>query len=104
MKAAQRFVVTGTLPNVRIILVEDVELEGKLLTRVFADRGFFDVVHARDTATALKNVDDSVPCVVIADVELGNGSGVELIQQIRARGTAERLAQLLSRMEVSVSS
>jgi DNA-binding response OmpR family regulator len=62
-----------------------VELEGKLLTRVFADRGFFDVVHARDAATALKHVDESVPCVVIADVELGNGSGVDLIRQIRAR-------------------
>lgn len=72
----------------RVVVVEDVELEAKLLARALADRGFTDVVLAKDATSALAAVKDDLPCVVVTDVELPGESGIELVRKLRARAAS----------------
>ncbi|MBS2012985.1 MAG: response regulator [Deltaproteobacteria bacterium] len=71
--------------HVRIIIVEDVELEGKLAIRLLADRGFSDVIHAKDVESAMHAIDDKIPCVILADFNLGGPTGIDLIKKVRSR-------------------
>lgn len=71
---------------IRILLVEDVELEARLAIRALADRGFADIVHVVDAESATAALDDR-PCVVVTDIELPKKSGLDLIRAVRARAT-----------------
>lgn len=73
----------------RVMVVEDVELEAKLLMRTLADAGYSNIGHARDLDEALAELEKSKPRIVVTDLELGNGRGLELVKRIRSQTNDE---------------
>lgn len=71
----------------RVLIVEDVELEAKLLMRSLADFGYTNLAHCTDVSAALAALDAKVPPqIVITDLALGAQSGSDLTRAIRSRG------------------
>lgn len=70
----------------RIVIVEDVELEAKLVSRTLKDHGWGEIVHVKDATQALASMADESPTILICDVELGSGpTGIEIIRRLRGR-------------------
>jgi CheY-like chemotaxis protein len=67
---------------VRILLVEDHEETGRVLARLLKNRGHH-VEHARDLASAVRLVEAGAFDLVVSDIGLPDGSGLELMKQIR---------------------
>lgn len=67
----------------RILIIDDeVQLRG-LLARIIALEGY-EVVEAGDCRTGLRQLDAFAPDVVLCDVRLPDGNGVEMVGQIKA--------------------
>ncbi|MYN04445.1 EAL domain-containing protein [Pseudoduganella sp. DS3] len=66
-----------------LVLVVDDELAARLITRATLEEGGFDVVEAASAAQALALFEDCHPDVVLLDVMLPDGDGVELCEQLR---------------------
>ena len=71
--------------STRVLVVEDVALEAKLLMRALADFGYTNLVHRPDVASALTEIEANPPQIVVTDLSLGAKSGCELTRAIRAR-------------------
>ncbi len=69
---------------VRILLVEDHQQTRQDLGRLLVSRGH-SVYQAGDVATALQIADEQTLDLTICDLELPDGSGIELIAHLRAR-------------------
>jgi DNA-binding response OmpR family regulator len=67
----------------RVLVVEDVELEAKLLMRALADAGYSNLVHRTDVATAKAEIEANPPRLVITDLRLPDSTGIELTKYIR---------------------
>ncbi|WP_435010975.1 ATP-binding protein [Tundrisphaera lichenicola] len=76
-----------TLPSgpLRILLVEDDAVTLKVMARLLVGRGH-DVATAETVASASLAVEQSDFDLLISDLGLPDGSGLDLIQQLRARG------------------
>lgn len=69
---------------IRIMLVDDHELIRQGLRRAFDRSGDFEVVGEAGTLTAARAVADEVsPTVVVTDVRLPDGSGLDLARELR---------------------
>ena len=68
----------------RILIVDDEEKLRALLTRIISLEGF-EVLQAGDCKTALKKLEQSDIDVVLCDVKLPDGNGVELAKKIKDR-------------------
>ncbi len=68
----------------RILIIDDEEKLRNLLTRIISLEGF-EVLQAADCKTALKKLEQSDIDVVLCDVKLPDGSGVELAKKIKDR-------------------
>ncbi|HEV7300219.1 MAG TPA: response regulator [Tepidisphaeraceae bacterium] len=68
---------------VQILLVEDHEDTGRLIARLLKGSGY-EVDHATDIASALDLFRKKSFQLVISDLGLPDGSGLELMRQIRA--------------------
>jgi serine/threonine protein kinase/CheY-like chemotaxis protein len=68
----------------RIVVVEDVALEAKLLLRTLFNFGYTSVVHFSDVSSALGHIALEEPEIVITDLSLGAQSGFDLTRAIRA--------------------
>jgi DNA-binding NarL/FixJ family response regulator len=69
---------------IRIMLVDDHELIRQGLRRAFDRSGDFEVVGEAGTLTAARVVADEVsPTVVVTDVRLPDGSGLDLARELR---------------------
>jgi len=68
-----------------ILVVDDVELEAKLLVRTLNDAGYGRVTHVTSFDNALTQIETAQPRIVITDLNLGQKNGVELTQRLRAR-------------------
>lgn len=66
----------------RILIIDDEEKLRTLLTRIISLEGF-EVVQAGDCKTALKKLEQADIDVVLCDVKLPDGNGVELAKQIK---------------------
>jgi CheY-like chemotaxis protein len=64
-------------------VVEDVDVEAKLLLRALADAGYSNLVHRPDVASAIVEIEANPPRLVITDLNLDGGSGSELTRYIR---------------------
>lgn len=71
----------------RIVVVEDVALEAKLLLRTLFNFGYTSVVHFSDVSSALGHMAVEEPEIVITDLSLGAQSGFDLTRAIRARAS-----------------
>jgi DNA-binding response OmpR family regulator len=71
----------------RVLVVEDVELEAKLVIRALADAGYSNVAHATDMVSALDKIARNDIRLVITDLGLSGtaGSGVDLTRILRGR-------------------
>lgn len=74
-----------TNSRMRLLVVEDVELEAKLLMRALADAGYANIGHARDMADAMAQIEKERPRIVITDLELGSTRGFELAKKLREK-------------------
>ena len=73
------------MSSTRIVLVEDVALEAKIIQRSLADVGYTNIVVVDDAAKAIAEVEKGAR-IVLTDIELGGGcTGIELAQKLRAR-------------------
>ena len=72
---------------VQILLVEDHEDTGRLIARLLKGSGY-QVDHATDIASALALFRQKSFQLVISDLGLPDGSGLELMRQIRAIHTS----------------
>jgi two-component system NtrC family response regulator len=68
----------------KILIVDDEEKLRSLLARIISLEGF-EVIQVGDCKTALKKLDHSEIDVVLCDVKLPDGNGVELSQNIKDR-------------------
>jgi CheY-like chemotaxis protein len=66
-----------------VLIVEDVEMEAKLLMRALADAGYSNLTHRTDVAGALAEIEATPPRLVITDLRLGGSTGIELTKHIR---------------------
>lgn len=66
----------------RILIIDDEEKLRNLLTRIISLEGF-EVLQAGDCKTALKKLEQSDIDVVLCDVKLPDGNGVELVKKIK---------------------
>ncbi|MBS2020706.1 MAG: response regulator [Deltaproteobacteria bacterium] len=74
-----------TISRVPVLLVEDVELEAKLMMRTLADAGYANVTHSPDLTKALEQMTTTKPRIVITDYELDKSRGSDLVKKIRAQ-------------------
>lgn len=68
----------------RILIIDDEEKLRNLLTRIVSLEGF-EVLQAEDCRTALKKLEQNDFDVVLCDVKLPDGNGVELSKKIKER-------------------
>lgn len=68
----------------RILIIDDEEKLRNLLTKIISYEGF-EVLQAGDCKTALKNIEQFEVDVVICDVKLPDGNGIELSKEIKNR-------------------
>jgi two-component system KDP operon response regulator KdpE len=73
------------LPN-RVLVVEDEPALQELLVRTLAPRGL-DVVLAATLAEGLRAVQAARPAVIVLDLGLPDGDGMELLAAVRARAS-----------------
>jgi DNA-binding NarL/FixJ family response regulator len=80
---------------IRLLLVDDHEVVRTGVRAVFADASAYDVVgEAATVATALESLARLAPDVVILDVSLPDGSGLEAAPRILAAAPATRILML----------
>jgi len=83
--------------RLRIMLVDDHELVRKGLRAVLSAVPEFEVVaEADDERSAIREAERSRPDVVVMDVRLGEGSGIEVTREIRARNATTQVLMLTS--------
>jgi DNA-binding NarL/FixJ family response regulator len=74
-------------PRTSVLLVDDHELIRQGLARAFERAADFEVVgQAASVSEGLKQFVDLEPDVVVTDVRLPDGTGLDLVRDIRARG------------------
>jgi two-component system, chemotaxis family, CheB/CheR fusion protein len=76
-------------PPARVLLVEDHEDTARALVRLLQKQGH-DVTHARDLASAGHSLETDVWELLISDIGLPDGSGLELMRRLRAKHPAAR--------------
>lgn len=77
----------------QILLIDDEEKLRNLLAKIITLEGF-EVIQAGDCKTALKKMEQYSPDVVICDVKLPDGSGVELARTIKESHPASEIILL----------
>ena len=76
---------TDTL--IRVLLIDDHDLIRQGLVRAFERAADFDVAgQAASVAEGLRKFTELTPDVVVTDVRLPDGTGLDLVREIRARG------------------
>ncbi|MEG2515178.1 MAG: response regulator, partial [Bacteroidaceae bacterium] len=68
----------------KLLIIDDEDQIRKLLTRMMELEGY-EVCQATDCRSGLKQVEVTSPDVVLCDVRLPDGNGVELIAEIKKR-------------------
>ncbi|HEX4386936.1 MAG TPA: sigma-54 dependent transcriptional regulator [Myxococcales bacterium] len=71
----------------RLLVVDDERSLREVLDVYFSDQGH-EVVIAADAEQALKVFREKKPEIVITDLRLGRGSGIEVLRQVKAEGHA----------------
>ena len=68
----------------KILIIDDAEKLRTLLSRIIRAEGF-EVLEAPDCRTALSKIENHDISVVLSDVKLPDGNGIDLVQTILSR-------------------
>jgi len=68
----------------RIVLVEDMSIEAKIIERTLADVGYTNIAVVANENDALAEVEKGAR-VVLTDIDLGTGSGISLVNKVRGK-------------------
>lgn len=74
-----------TARGTRVLVVEDEPLTAEVFARSLAREGHLVEV-ARDGMQALRHLADGVPSLVVLDMSLPTGSGVDVVRRVREAG------------------
>jgi two-component system response regulator DevR len=86
---------SGVDTRIRLLLVDDHEVIRRGLRGVLEDEAGLEVVAEAATAeAAMRALDEVVPDVVVLDVRLPDGNGVELCREIRSRALSTKVLML----------
>lgn len=91
----------GGRTHVRDVLVVDDEQALRLLCRVNLELDGHTVREAGTLAQARAELDAAEPDVVLLDRHIGNEDGLDLLDEIEARGLATRVIMLSGTSEIS---
>jgi DNA-binding NtrC family response regulator len=69
----------------KVLIIDDEEKIRVLLAKIISFEGSFDVLQATDCSTGLKRLSQTDVDVVLCDVKLPDGNGVELTKQIKTK-------------------
>lgn len=76
---------TGESNTIRVFLLDDHELVRRGLTEYLSDEPDFEIVgEAGSVAEALARIPGATPNVVVVDVRLPDGSGIEVCREVRS--------------------
>lgn len=70
-------------------------MEAKLLMRALADAGYSNLVHRPDVGSAIAEIEANPPRLVITDLKLDGGSGLELTKYVRKLDTSAYIYVLM---------
>ena len=75
-------------------MIDDDPFLRATLREQFAAEGFQDVFEAESLIEAFARIDDSNPDLVILDIRLPDGNGIEICRKLRERGFAKPIIML----------
>jgi DNA-binding response OmpR family regulator len=79
---------------VRALIVDDSRAMRTILRRLCIESGYTEVAEAPDVTSARVAAVDGRPDVVVADWQLPDGSGLDLVRSLRAEGETARILVL----------
>ena len=83
-----------TEPQGRLLVIDDDPFLRAALLEQFAAEGFDDVAEAENLVEAFRQIDAFSPDLVILDIRLPDGNGVEICRKLRDRGFAKPIIML----------
>jgi DNA-binding response OmpR family regulator len=81
-------------PDGRILIIDDDPFLRATLKEQFAAEGFKEVFEAENLIEAFREIDERPPDLVILDIRLPDGNGVEICRKLRDRGFAKPIIML----------
>ena len=78
----------------RLLVIDDDPFLRATLKEQFAAEGFQDVFEAENLIEAFARIDDSNPDLVVLDIRLPDGNGIEICRKLRERGFAKPIIML----------
>ena len=81
-------------PNGRILVVDDDPFLRATLKEQFAVEGFDEVFDAENLIEAFREIDERLPDIVILDIRLPDGNGIEICRKLRDRGFSKPIIML----------
>ncbi len=85
-----------TSSRARVLVVEDVETEARLLMRALADAGYTNLVHRPSVESAVIEIEANPPRLIISDLRLeGRMSGIDLARYVRRLDSSSYIYMLM---------
>jgi len=81
-------------PNGRLLVIDDDPFLRATLKEQFAVEGFREVFEAENLVEAFQQVDARAPDLVILDIRLPDGNGIEICRKLRERGFTRPIIML----------
>ena len=81
-------------PNGRILVIDDDPFLRATLKEQFAAEGFDEVFEAENLIEAFCEIDERLPDLVILDIRLPDGNGIEICRKLRDRGFSKPIIML----------
>jgi CheY-like chemotaxis protein len=73
----------AAMSSARVLVVQDAEADAYLLMHALERGGYANLVHRRDVKSAMAEIAANPPSLVITDLDVGQGPGIELVRHIR---------------------
>ena len=83
-----------TAPRGRLLVIDDDPFLRATLKEQFAAEGFEDVSEAENLFEVFREIDDKDPELVILDIRLPDGNGIEICRKLRDRGFTRPIIML----------
>lgn len=87
-------------PNLKILVIDDMPVMRKMVTKILTDLGYSVIEHAEDGAQALEKVVQAHSAgvgfqFIVSDWNMPNMTGLELLQKLRADANFKKLPFLM---------